>query len=136
MLPCQTSRFGWPSAVHVLAERVEPAQLAGEVLVGGPAERVEPGRAGQEVHREIEPHAGPEQVLDLGSGSSADIRGKLGQRQIGRPQARCRPWPSWPRYLGDKGEVPWPAPRNLSTVSAQVVGLDDRRAGCRPSAAG
>src|SRR5438309_6081855 len=64
LVPDQEVRVA-PGPVDVLDQRVEPEQLAGEVLVRGPAERVESGAAGQVVDGQVDSGARLEQMLDL-----------------------------------------------------------------------
>ena len=116
-----------PGAVDVLDQRVEPEQLAGEVLVHGPAQRVEPGGAGEEVHGEVEARARPEQILDLLVRlARGDPRVQVGEGELRRPQAE-RAGQLTRDDLRDERERPLARATELEHVGAEVVGLHETR---------
>ena len=124
-----------PRAVHVRAERVQPDH-PGRLL--GPAGQlaVEAEGARQEVHAEVEAGAGVEQVLHLLVRLVAgDLRVQLQGDQV-RGAQPDPPGQLADDHLGDQHPQSLAGAAELADVGAQVVGLDDARAGCRPRAAG
>ena len=123
-----------PRAVDVGGERVQPQHLGADLGGRAGSSRVVPERTGQEVDAEVEPGARVEQVLDLLVGLVAgDLRVQVERHQLRGAQ----PDPAGQLaddHLGDQHPQALPGAAELADVGAEVVALDDARAGCRPHA--
>ena len=114
-----------PGPLHVLHERIEPQHLAGEVVIGCPAERIEatePGR--KSTHPQFEPRARLEQILGLGVGFAARYAGSSHARTssgVRKPSRRAN------SPMIDECEAPLPGAAKLHHVRAEVVRRDDGR---------
>ena len=109
-------------AVHVEHEGVEPDDVGGQLGLWRELRR-ERQRAGQEVHPEVDPAAGGDQLLDLGVGLGGAQRGvELHQHELGHRQPeRARHLPG--DDLGGERLGPLAGAAELEHVQPVVVGL-------------
>ena len=133
--PCQTSRFGFRQQRSTFAVSASSQMIRAATSGSGVHAGVEPERARQEVHAQVQPDARVEQVLHLLVRLvAADRRVELDGDQVGGaiPSRRA----SSPTIdLGDQHPRALAGAAELADVGAQVVGLDDARAATRPRAA-
>lgn len=114
-----------PGPVDVVDQRVEPDDPSGFLRVHLVGERVEADRAGQEVHAEVEPAAGLQELLHLLVGlGEADDRVQLHPHQVGDAQPEP-PAELSADHLRDECLAPLSGAGEFHDVRAEVVGLDD-----------
>ena len=121
---CQRSRLGLRGVRSTLStKRVEPHDVGGQLGLWR-ALRRERQRAGQEVHAEVDPAAGGDQLLDLGVGLGGAQRGvELHRARARAPAARARA-PTSPATISAASAFgPLAGAAELEHVQPVVVGL-------------